>query len=144
MVNPSGTEARLWKERACSTASSSTARNAGDAPAAVLRPSRRSRDGEADLENAALSTPRRSSLRQQAPLRQGRCLRPLMLRGRTFAKPFILAGGLSTLAGAGGGPPFGVDLNRGRGRPGVKNRVKLAVAVATVRDFDTSERREHR
>lgn len=71
-----------------------------------------------------------------------------LLRGRTFAKPFILAGGLGpdTLRGAlREALPFGVDLNSGvEDAPGVKNRVKLAVAVATVRDFDTSERREHR
>jgi phosphoribosylanthranilate isomerase len=71
-----------------------------------------------------------------------------LLCGRTFAKPFLLAGGLrhDTLRGAlEQVRPFGIDLNSGvEDAPGVKNRVKLAVAVATVRDFDTSERREHR
>lgn len=105
---------------------------------------------EADLENAALFDAASFFLFDSKKRRydKGVAFDHSMLRGRTFAKPFILAGGLGpdTLRGAlREARPFGVDLNSGvEDAPGVKNRVKLAVAVATVRDFDTSERREHR
>ena len=105
---------------------------------------------EADLENAALFDAASFFLFDSKKRRydKGVAFDHSMLRGRTFAKPFFLAGGLGpdTLRGAlREARPFGVDLNSGvEDAPGVKNRVKLAVAVATVRDFDTSERREHR
>ena len=70
-----------------------------------------------------------------------------LLAGRTFARPFLLAGGL--------GPenltfaleavrPFGVDLNSGvESAPGVKDSGKMASALAAVKEFDHSERRNH-
>jgi phosphoribosylanthranilate isomerase len=106
--------------------------------------------GEADLERTADYGDAAFFLfdSKKRTLGKGEAFDHALLQGRTFFKPFLLAGGL--------GPfnlrdalkqvrPFGVDLNSGvESAPGVKDRVQLAVAVATVRNFDYSERREQR
>lgn len=81
-------------------------------------------------------------------MKTGREFDHSLLSGRTFKRPFILAGGL--------GPdnigdalvmarPFGVDLNSGvEESPGVKSIGRLEAVVSIVRGFDESERGERR
>jgi phosphoribosylanthranilate isomerase len=70
-----------------------------------------------------------------------------LLAGKILARPFLLAGGLGpeNLAPAlSTVRPFGVDLNSGvESAPGVKDRDKMAAALAAVKQFDRSERRDH-
>lgn len=106
--------------------------------------------GPADLERAAAYGAARYFLfdSRKREMAKGSAFDHALLSGRTFARPFILAGGL--------GPdnlrdaialvrPFGVDLNSGvEDSPGVKDIGRLEKAVAVVRGFDETERGERR
>ena len=106
--------------------------------------------GPADLERAAAYGAARYFLfdSRKREMAKGSVFDHELLSGRTFARPFILAGGL--------GPdnlgdalvavrPFGVDLNSGvEDSPGVKDIGRLEKAVAVVRGFDETERGERR
>lgn len=106
-------------------------------------------EGEDDLDRASAYEGGEMLLldSRKINLEKGRTFDHSLLQGRTFSRPFFLAGGL--------GPsnlrealekvrPFGVDLNSGvESVPGIKNRARLAAALEAVREFDRFERRRH-